>query len=64
MNEKYGLRMYLVNDPEGFVLTHLDSTAPNHVRLEAQRIAREGVWESNTEFIPPSQIRRIYVIKI
>jgi hypothetical protein len=61
---KFGLRMYLVNDPEGFSMCNLHSTAWKEVRLEAQRIARVGVWNTDTEFIPPSQIRCLLVTKL
>ena len=63
MTGKFGLRLYVVGAIEGLTLNNLRSTAWNEVRLEAQRIAREGVWESDTVFIPPSQIRSIGVYK-
>lgn len=64
MTGKFGLRIYLVGAVEGFNLTGLHSTAWNEVRSEAQRIAQEGLWRTDTEFIPPARLASIYVTKL
>ena len=60
---KYGLHVMLIGSIGEGLRPVIAPEALQPVRAEAIRISRYGLWINDYEYIPPSQIKRVLVVK-
>lgn len=55
------VRFYLVGETAGFTATQRKTLNQREAVKLAEQIGREGIWQTDFLFIPPSQIKSIYI---